>query len=470
MGKIHAMMDIGKRTMMNNQTALQTVSHNIANKTTEGYSRQRVDQVTAPPVSEGRLQLGMGARAAQVSRVSNPFIDKQLQGATREQGFLQGQAETLGRVEQVFNEQQNKSLNQYISDFFNAFRELSNNPESTTTRTIVKETAEALAKDFQRVDDQMMVIRKDTDFQLDARVGELNAMTAEIADLNEKIASVEIQGNTANDERDRRDLLVKKMNEIIDVRVAEGESGMLNVSTAGNALLVTGFDATKLKTSLDPGTGRTEIYADAPNGSIDVKITDRIKGGLIGGLLSVRDQVIPQIKERMDNIAYTLANEVNQAHTLGYDRSGRAGLQFFHMGDQVQGAASNFKLNEAIANDVNRIAAGAQANAPADNTVANVISRIQYKQVFDGGTATMDDYYNAQVGKIGVMTQQANKSFESQGNVVRQIEKLRESVAGVSLDEEATKMIEFQKAFDASARLIRVADEMFDTVLSLKRV
>lgn len=470
MGKIHAMMDMGKRSMMNSQTALQTVSHNIANKTTEGYSRQRVEQVTAPAVSEGNLRLGTGSRAAMVSRVNNPFIDKQLQGANREMGFLNARSETMGRIEQVFNEQQNKSLNQYVSDFFNSFRELSNNPESTTIRTIVKETAEALTKDFRRVDDQLETIRRDIDFQLDARVGEINRYTAEIAELNQKIASVEIQNVPANDERDRRDLIVKKLNELIDVNVAEGDAGMINVSTAGNALLVTGFSQTELTAKVDPATGQSEIYAVGQAGAHDIKISDRIRSGVTGGLLSVRDKVITEVKDRMDHLAYTLANEVNKAHVLGFDRNGRAGMEFFDVGENVKGAARSLNLSKTIANDVGRIAAGAKDGSPGDNTVANVISRIQYKQVFDNGSATMDDYYNAQVGRIGVIAHQANKQVETQGNVVKQIEKLRESVAGVSLDEEATKLIEFQKNFDASARLIRVADEMFDTVLNLKRM
>lgn len=470
MGKIHAMMDMGKRSMQNSQTALQTVSHNIANKTTEGYSRQRVDQVTAPAISEGRLQIGMGSRAAQVTRTNNPFVDKQLQGANREMGFLNGRAETMARVEQIFNEQQNKSLNQYVSDFFNAFRELSNNPESTTIRTIVKETAEALSKDFRRVDDNLNTIQKDIDFQLDARVQEINQITREIADLNEKIAAVELQGVPANDEQDRRDLMLKKLNELIDIRVAEGDSGTINVSTAGNALLVTGFSQVGLTTKRDPVSGKTDLYADGQGGAHDIKITERIKSGITGGLLSVRDKVITEVKERMDTLAFTLANEVNKAHELGYDRAGRVGETFFTITPDKEGAARNLNLNSIIANDVSRIAAGAKDGSPGDNTIANVISRVQYKQVLEGGTSTLDDYYNAQVGKIGVVTHQANKAVETQGNIVKQIEKLRESVAGVSLDEEATKMIEFQKSFDASARLIRVADEMFDTVLNLKRM
>ena len=470
MGKIHAMMDMGKRSMMNSQTALQTVSHNIANKTTEGYSRQRVDTVTAVPVQEGRLQLGMGSRAAQVSRVNNPFLEKQLQKETGQMGYMDGRADSMARVEQVFNEQANKGLNQYMTDFFNSFRELSNNPESATSRTIVKEAAEALTQDFHRVDRQLGDIQKDIDLQVKDNVQEINRMTKEIASLNEQVVSVEMQGIPANDQRDRRDVVIKKLNEKIDIKVAEGDKGSVTISTAGNALLVSGLDCAKLEVATDPDNGRSMIYARPTESHPPFEITDRIHGGVLGGVLEVRDKVIDGLRESVDSIAFALAKEVNQAHSQGYDRTGKPAGYFFNPLMTEEGAAGNLVLDKDIATDATRIASAAKIGAPGDATVSNVIAKLQYRQVMDEGTSTFDDTYNAQVGKVGVMTQNAIKGREAQANIVQQTNTLRESIAGVSLDEEATKMIEFQKTFDASARLIRTADEMFDTVLNLKRM
>jgi flagellar hook-associated protein 1 FlgK len=132
--------------------------------------------------------------------------------------------------------------------------------------------------------------------------------------------------------------------------------------------------------------------------------------------------------------------------------------------------AQSIELNENIFNDVNLIAAGSVPGAPGDNTVANVISQIQNKNIMEEGTATLDDFYNSQVGVVGVLSQRAQKSRESQANILKQLEGIRESVSGVSLDEETTNMIEFQKAFEASARVIKTADEMLETVLNLKRM
>jgi flagellar hook-associated protein 1 FlgK len=470
MPKIHSMMDIGKRSMMNSQTALQTVAHNIANKTTEGYSRQRVDLRAAPPVGEGRLQIGMGSRAAQVTRVNNPFLDKQVQKETHMMGFYNGQSEALARVEGIFNEQGMKGLNQYMADFFNSFRELSNNPESTTSRTVVKEAAEALVKDFQRVDSQLVRVQEEINTAVKSQVNEINKMAQELAVLNEKISMVEVQGAPANDERDRREVLLKQLNEKIDIRTAEGDNGMVTVSTAGNAILVSGYDAMELGTYSDPKSGQLEILYKGNGSNANLKITDRIKGGELGGSLAVRDQVVPDLLNKVDEIADRLANEVNRIHLQGFDRGGRTGNIFFTFEKGEGTAARNIQLADGIREDVNRIAAAARLNAPGDNTTANVISQLQYKQVMDGGVATLDDYYNSQVGKIGVIVSRANKMKEAQGNIVQQVNTLRESVSGVSLDEEATKMLEFQKMFDASARVIKTADEMLDTVLSLKRM
>ncbi len=470
MAKIHAMMDIGKRAMMNSQTALQTTSHNIANKSTEGYSRQRVELQTAVPIVEGNKQMGMGTRASAVTRTNNPFLEKQLQKETGQLGLQKGREGALSQVEQVFNEQMNKGLNQYMTDFFNGFRELSNNPESTTSRTMVKEAGEALVKDFKRVDDQLTSIQKDVDERVKSETDEVNKLVREVASLNEKIAEVEVQGIPANDQRDRRDVVLKKLNEKIDIHYAEGDQGQVTVSTAGNAILVSGFDHYELQTHENGETGRVDIFFKANESTPPFKISDRIRGGTMGGALAVRDQIIPDFKEKIDQVAYTFADEVNRAHVEGFDRNGRQGLLFFEMPNQVAGAAQEIKMNDVIVEDVNRIAAGAKPGAVGDNTVANVISQLQHKEVMDGGTSTLDDFYNSQVGRVGVLAQRAVKARESQDNILGQLNTIRESISGVSLDEETTNMIEFQRAFDASARVIKTADEMFDTVLNLKRL
>lgn len=470
MSKISAMMDVGKRSLMNSQTALQTVGHNIANKSTEGYSRQRVELMTNEPANSGNLRIGMGARAGVITRVNNPWLEKQIQRESTNMGFADSRADALSRVEQVYNEQTNKGLNQYMNGFFNAFRELSNNPESLASRTMVREAGESMTKEFGRVVTQLKDVQEDLDGQMLTLTEEINQMTKEVAQLNEKIQVVEVQGIPANDERDRRDLLLKKLGDKIDITWAEGSDGHISVTAGRTAILVSGTTANELKAARTDDRDRVEIFFQSAENGTPTNITNQIRGGRMGGALEVRDQVIEEFLTSIDNVAFTMVKEVNKAHIEGFDRYGKQGVLFFEMPEQAKGAASMLAVNRTIYNDVGRIAAGAEPNAPGDNAVANVIASLQNRQLMDGNSSTFDDYYNTQVGQIGTVTQRAVKSQESQKNVLSQLQNIRESISGVSLDEETTKMIEFQKAYDASARIIRTADEMFDTVLNLKRL
>jgi len=475
MSRIWSMMDVGRRSLANSQTALQTTAHNVANKSTEGYSRQRVDMVTAQPIGEGKLRIGMGARASQITRTNNQYLEKQLEREGTHLGYATARSEMLGRIEQVYNEQVNKGLNHSLGNLFNAFRELSNNPESLATRTQVKESADYLAKDFNRVHHQLTEIQNDADYRIATKVEEINQMTREIAKLNEKVQVVELTGVPSNDERDRRDLLLKQLGEKISIKWAEGSDGQVTVTAGGTGVLVSGYSQRDLLVASAPGRegkreGNFEVFYKATENSTPVNITKQIKGGEIGGLLQVRDNVVNEFIHGMDQLAYKLSEEINQAHVVGYDRNGRTGNFFYETPKSVEGAAEHLKVSDTVMNDVGRIAAAAQENAPGDNRLANVLSGLQYKGVFKGGTATLDDHYNSLVGKVGIEAQRANSDMQSQGDIVGQLKNLRESISGVSIDEEMTKMIEFQKSFDASARLVRTADEMMETVLNLKRM
>lgn len=470
MSKISSMMDVGKRSLQNSQTALQTVSHNIANKSTEGFSRQRVELQTNVPIGEGNIRIGMGARAGQISRTNNPWLEKQIQKEQTSMGFQDGRAESLARVEQVYNEQVNKGLNQYMTQFFNSFRELSNNPESLASRTMVREASMQMAEDFKRVNTQLRDIQDDVDGQIVNLAEQINKMTKEIATLNEKIVQVEIQGIPANDERDRRDLLLKQLGEKVEISWAEGSNGQVSVTAGNTAILVSGSSATDLKAKRTAERNRVEIFYSQDEYGSDFKLTNNFKGGKIGGLLDVRDSIIEDALKNVDELAYNLAKEVNTLHIEGHDRYGKPGVLFFEMPEQMAGASEKLSVNQTIMQDVGRIAAGNKPGAQGDNTISNMISSLQHRQVMQDGTATFDDFYNSRVGELGTITQRARSTQEAQKSILEQMSGIRESISGVSLDEETTKMIEMQKMYDASARVIRTADEMLDTVLNLKRL
>lgn len=494
MAKINSMMNIGKRAMQNSQTALATTAHNIANKSTEGYSRQRVEIVSSPSIDNGTVRVGMGSRAAEVTRTVNPWLERQLEKEGATLVYSDTKAEATSKLESIFNESTNKGINFFISEFFNSFRELSTQPDSTAMRAAVKESGEQLVDEFKRVNSQLDAVRDDLNTQIEYSIIEANQLTKEIAQLNEKIQQVEIGGQTANDERDRRDLLVKKLAEKFDITYSEDKkSGGISITAGRNAVLVTGNSAVELKTVRDQDN-KAQIYFTLGPKGMDINITNQFTKGRVGAALEVRDKNVDKIRGDMDTMAYSMAKEVNRAHIEGFDKYSKQGVLFFDMPGlenveikpkdfneevsetfeqnkfDIKGFSKNLALNATIRNDAGKISAAASPGAPGDNTIANIIHNIQFSGVVGETQSNFDDFYNAQVAEIGISTQRANKSAESQKNIMTQLSNMRESVSGVSLDEEAAKMIEFQKSYEASARLIKVADEMFDTVLNLKRL
>jgi flagellar hook-associated protein 1 FlgK len=474
MGRVSSLMTVGRRSMMNSQTGLHTVGHNIANKETEGYSRQRTETYANGAQGSGKRRIGMGATAATVRRVNNPYLEKQLGNEKSELATAKGRQQGLSRLEQIYNEQTVEGFNSSLTGFFNTFRELSTNPESMPRRTAVRAAAETLVNDFHNIDTQLKEVSADINSQLQISVHDLNSMTSEVAKLNQQIQEVELTGGWANDERDRRDLLIKKIGEIVDIQWAEGEDSQVTISTAKDALLVVGGIANNVQAVATPAGERKE------EGEFDVVfyhhdyaeplvLTDRIKGGRIGGLLSVRSGELYGMKRDMDNLAFTIAKEVNEMHGKGFNAYNQTGLGFFESLDSAQGAAEYLQLNNQIKVDSARIAAGRDPNRPGDNRVAIEIAELQYGKPVFGGSLTLDEFYNGLVGELGIKTQAANREAEVQNNIVSQLDNLRESISGVSLDEEAARMIEMQKHFDAAARLIRTADEVLETVINIKR-
>lgn len=473
--RISTAMGVGQRAMMNSQSALHTISHNIANKNTEGFSRQKTETFTNFPYGLGKMRIGAGAKAASIQRVNNPYLERQLANEKSQLGYLQGRSQGLGQLEQVYNEQANEGLNISMAKFFNSFRELSTNPENMAKRLAVKESADLLTRDFNRVSEQLKDVRKDSNSAVSITVNDINSITQEIAQLNGQVQKVEISGGFANDERDRRDLLVKKLGELTDIKWAEGEDRTITVSLGGNnAILITGTEARTLEAVATPAHGKKvegdyDIVYHQHEYAEPLVITDLIKGGKLGGLIEVRDGEVQEFQNNIDMMAFEIGNQVNDLHAQGYSAYNQRGNEFFSHVGALEGAASNMRINAQVLGDVGHIAAGMDANSPGDNRVANMISELQYAKTLKEGSVSIDEYYNGMIAELGLRTEKANHLAENQDGMVRQLESFRESYSGVNIDEEVASMIEWQKQFDASARIIRTADEMLDTVINIKR-
>ena len=458
--------------MMAAKAAIATSGHNISNANTEGFSRQRVQTAAEKPEqSIGRGYYGRGTTIQRVERVNDSYLDRQIREANRGLSEMKEKDEVLQQVEDIFNEMHGDGLNRLMSRFFNEFRQLSNDPNNEGVRQAVREASQALVNDFHRMYRSVNDVRRNIDSRLEGYTVEINALAEELRDLNMKITAQQAGGAMPNDLLDRRDVVVKHLESFMDLAVHTNEHGAFTVGIDGLGPLVAGPSVERFYVERAPADDQGKVEGAVnllTTATANGNVTHMIKGGKLGGLLEVRDKTLSTVQERLDELAYFLTQTVNQIHNQGFNRQGVQGINYFKPIMQKERAAEYLQLSDDINANVNNIAAAASAFAPGDNRVALAIANLQGSQIMGQGTVTMDDWFNSIVSNVGVVRGKNTQSMNQQQNVVTQMDKIRDRLVGVSIDEETANLLQFQQVFDASAKVIKIADEMLETVLSLR--
>lgn len=462
---ITGLLNIGRSSLQVNQTALQVTSNNIANVNTPGYSRQKLILETTRPFMTGAGAIGTGVRAVEISRVYDRFLSFQAKSEREDYGRLSAEKDSISQVEDIFNEISGSGIKERLADFFNSIQDLSNNAGGYAERSQVLAKGEDLSYAIRSKATDLKTVRNTIDNDVRNKIGDINTITAGIADLNEKIAGQEMGGGKANDLRDKRDGLMADLSNLIDYNAIEDQSGQVSIFVGKGNVLVEGKNYNTLTGVVNAANDNlTDIHIS--NGSGTTNLTADISGGSLKGLLNVRDTDIPGFLDRLNSFASNLITEFNNQHALGSDLNGAAGGQFFSTPTAGNEAGT---ISVAIT-DPNKIAAAAfPSGGAADNRNALLLGEIRSKGIAALGNSNLDSYYGAMVSDIGIRSQQASKGFEFQKFTKEQVETRMDSVSGVSLDEEAADLIKFQRAYEAAAKLIAVGDEIMQTILDLKR-
>lgn len=459
MSNIFGLLDIGRGALLAHQKAISITGHNIANVNTPGYSRQRVNLETTLGLTDASGQMGTGVKVSNIQRIYDQFLGSQVNTASYNQGKWEAQKSSLERVEIIFDETTGFGLNQAMGDFFNAWQDLVNNPEGHTERQVLVGKSEIMAGTFNNISSDLNQLQNDLDSSIEGAVLEINTISGEIADLNAKISDIEKSGQNANDLRDKRDVYLKELSSMIDISSFEGRDGQVSVLTGSGNPLVQPPYALSLSTATNASGHEDVFWVDRDGNTVD--ITNNISGGKLKGWLETRDVAIENYKTSLDNLASSMIAEVNNLHAAGFDLNGVAGVNFF-----TGSSASDISVNPAIAGDVNLIAASG-TGAPGDNSNAIAIANLQNSLLMSGGTATYDDFYNSLVSDVGIAVQSAQMNYDHQSAMVSSLDNYRESISGVSLDEEMVNLVKFQHAYDAAAKLISAVDEMMNTVMNM---
>lgn len=459
---ISAALEIGKSGLNIYRVATDVTAENIANVNTPGYSRQRVILDSAPPTTHNGFPMGTGVRIAAVERYYDGLLQQQLVNAQTTLGYDTTKSEVLQQIEPTFNEITNDGLGAAISDFFGAWQDLTLNPAGAIERQTVLSRAQILADNFHSVSTTLKGAITTQNASLVPLKDDINATLNNIAQLNGQIKNTELVSGNANEMRDQRDQLIRDLSQKIGITYTENSDGTTDVKL-GAVNLVAGSTAGSFSLTVNGGTGLYDINLSPAGGGAPVVVTPTT--GELGATLALRDTIIPGYLDKVDDLATTITSEVNTQHNLGFDLNGNPGLDFF---DSAATNAATFALDPAITGTA-LIAASGNALLPGDNSNALKIAQIQNKLTMSGATATFSSYFDGLVSQVGLDVKSAKNTVAQDEAFSKQLNTLRESNSGVSLDEELTNLVKYQRSYQASAKLITTATEMMDTVIGLIR-
>ena len=556
---IYGVMTMASSSLLAQQKAINVTGNNIANVNTPGYSRQRVAMETKLPLMSSSGPMTYGVEVGNIERVYDRFLGVQINAESETLGHWEARKDGLEIAEVIFNESGEFGLSQSINQFWGSWQDLSNDPSSHNERVVLQAHSEVMTGTFNQIYSDLLNAQQGLDGSIEGAVAEINALSQQIADLNQKVMEVEASGFTANDYRDKRDLALKELAGLIDINAFEDTSGRVTVSVGAGQTLVESSSSHNLTTQVN-GFGLKNIAWVGPDGTT-VDITSDIHNGEVNGWLEARDVDIRGYLRQLDTLAETMIEQVNTLHQAGWGLDGSTGTAFFTGLAQASGSmdslltitaeaggtgniqvtlvgggtagaetvttdpvtgdiqiaiedgvstggdiatalqahagintvvagspaaawdvsagtktsvlaggisARGLQVNSAVSNNLDLMAASStSAGLPGNNDQAIAIANLQHALTMENNSTTFEDYYNTLVSQVGGDLQSANAYSNHQSDMVVQLENRRESISGVSLDEEMINLLKFQAAYDAAAKLITTADELLQTVLRM---
>jgi flagellar hook-associated protein 1 FlgK len=457
-------LSVGAQALKAQQLALQTTGHNVANASTPGYSRQRVDLVSAFPALEGGVFVGQGVDVGGINRIVDRFVEAELLTLHGEVGYSQAESDALESLQEIFP--LTGGVNAALSEFFGALSDLADHPAGSVERISVVAKAQALGQSVGQTRQLLTTARQNLDQDLTGAMERINVVLEQIAFLNREIALGEAGGPSANDFRDKRQTLLQEITALTGAVTREDDTGQVTVTVGG--LLLVGEDRfASFDTDELDAAGLRQIAYFSPDGTA-LDATAWMTGGRVGSLLNVRDRLVPEMMDRLDQFAKALVDEINAQHALGFDLNGNGGGNFFTPIAALAGAASNIQVDPALAGDLRLIAAAAAAGTvPGDNRNALALVNLRTTGLAALGDRTLEDHFRSLIGSLGLQAQGARLRFDFHQDLLTRAQARRESASGVNLDEEMTKLIQFQRAFEASSLLVRTAAEMYQTLIEM---
>ena len=469
---LYGTLNLGTRALLTQSQGLAVAGQNLANVNNPAYTRQRLLVQTTPTLSSALGSQGTGVNAVAIQRIHDALLDRQIQGEASVSGFwsasqsaLQSAQTNLGEALDSTTQNANgttsasgaqSTLATDLDGLFNEFQNLAASPASLSQRGVLLTKAQNLAAQFNQTDGRLASLNGTLNDSVAAGVGQATELLKSVAQLNDQIRRAESGSNgSANDLRDLRQQKLETLAGLTNVETAEDPDGQVNVSIGGN-LLVSGQQVLATLETYDAGDGQQLVRT-----STGTDLT--LAGGSIQGTIDTRDGALATLRGSLDALAKTLVTEVNTVHAAGYNLSGGTGADFF-----TGTTAGSIEVNAALMGNPALLQASGDPSAAGDNRTALALASLANRPLAALGGQTLAASYARTVTGLGESLATANGQVTDQQLVSRMLQTQRSSVSGVSIDEEMTDLVKYQKAFQASARIISTIDELLNEVINMK--
>ena len=465
-------LEIGRRGLQTHQRALDVTSHNLTNSSTEGYTRQvavftQTDPYTSPELDSSvkKGQLGTGVTTSMISRIRDEYLDPQVRMATTDRYYWEDQIDIYGRLENCFAEPDSSGISDQLVNFFKNWMSLNNDPQDAGVKATVMETGVQLATQMTYAYSQMSYIQESivtpgmlTDVesgQIKDQVERVNDLLTQIQNYTEAIIKIYDLGQQPNDLLDQRDLLLDELSQYGSLDVLYDTqngtpTGEITMNFLGVNITTVPRDNKTFSLQINGASGNIELYEASLGLVVDLTAQmDNIDlGGSLLGLEKARQSIIG-FKDTLDAIAVNLRDKIIEKNS----EPPAAFIAEFFTGSLAGG---DFRVNGQIVNNSSLI----------DGTKAGDIVNINDEEMDATRTYSLEECFGLLTTDIGAKAAGADGMAASLEAIQEQMYNLRESVAGVSVDEELTKMVQFQYGYQASSRVVTMMDELLDNLIN----
>lgn len=453
-------LNIGRSGLQASSVGIETTSHNVANASTDGFHRQSVERINpAQRQIAGGAFLGQGVSVSSIRRASDELLGQRWIEAGGDAGKSGALSAGLSTIETYFNEASQDGVNQTLQAFFDALGTASSDPSDLGHRQTLNRAGLNLAETISRTGKSLDGAVSDFESSIEAATSSVNRLTAELASVNESINESGASAGTG-DLMDQRDRLSQQLAALTGANVSYTDSGMVNVYVSGHSI-VSGVEYRKMSTGQDANGDQT-ILIKTGGGNVDVTA---VIGGEIGGTKAASDKAVEYLTS-LDTFASDFTDAMNAQHNAGFDLNGTAGGDMFSY--TVGSEARSMEFSSAIYDDPELWAFGATATSGVgDDTNLKSLIDVESTKIFSTGSETSGQFLASLLNNVASDTAQASTDASQAATRSGDLESLMKSLTSVDLDQEATSLIEFQAAYQASAKVIRAADELLQTLMSI---